>query len=842
MKKNKKQKSTKSPNKIKQKSRSEKNPQKNSLIFAGIIAAVSFLINIFLIPDSAELLFFKIKPYSFYLLNLLLAALIYYSLLTKKHSQNTAKYSFLLLLVLSVLFSFFKVSNNSLPDLINLHEQGSLFIRFLVLPIAILGIISLWQNRTNLKAVIDNSLTNETLKISLFSKAELPYTGAFMVILILSVFTLFYRLDNFDLYSDEAQVTQGAAGYYYTGEFYQYNFATKKLSTGRAYNRAQPHQWLMAQSYKLFGISNWSSRFPSAVFGLLLTALGYFISRFFVKDKLTALLIAFSFVFYFEFLLLERWARMYAILIPLYYITFYYGYRIVNEEMLLINKNLKRNHFISKYLNFNYALLPIFMIFLIINYYLHVNSLFILLSLYLYLLFSFIIYKEKRYLTALIIGVFILILSYLFVPNIKGISNYIHFFTGTYSNLYTHFFFAYPLGVYAGVIITVIALAVLILIDNRNAKKVYLYLLINVVGAWFLFAYVINYSVSFRYMSFMSPVAIMLIIAVFVLIIKALYRSFIKYILIGLLTLSVLIHFSYRYNDLYVQNFSSPAHPSIAWKTIVKNYKKGEIIYRHWGPSLYFQGIDTSATFLDIGSSKGKAFSEIYDTLKNHNGGWLTWHTFNTWRMDTKLVDYANLYFEKLHGQGIDNTNVEVFHYTDSMLVDTIRFQYERLIPYANLNLKNTYSIGFWINLDKTNLNPPILFLNNNKNIIYFNLEKDNTFKIAYQKKILSIPDFPTNKWHYLTFIQNSENKTLGIYLDGKQILSLSFIPEQMPIVKFKVNLKFKGQLDDIRIYNIALNPQEILFIMKNRNNINSENIWFNNKPLNTLYHWKKKL
>jgi len=657
----------------------------------------------------------------------------------------------------------------------------------------------------------------------------------------MSAITLFYRLDYFDLYSDEAQVTQGAAGYLYSGEFYQYNFATKKLSTHRAYNRAKPHQWLIAQSYKLFGISNWSSRFPSAVFGLLLTALAYFISRFFIRDKLTALLISFSFVFYFEFLQLERWARMYAILIPLYFITFYYGYRIVNENLVLINKNLKNDHFIKKYLNFNYALLPIFTIFLIINYYLHINSLFILLSLYLYILLSFILYKDKRYLAALIIGIFILILSYFLVPNIKGIGNYIQFFTGTYSKLYTHFFFGYPIGIYTGIITMGIAFAILFLINNKKAQNSYLYLFINIITAWFLFSYLLKYSVSFRYMSFLSPIAITLITAVFVLIAKTLYNSIIKSILIGLFILSALVHFSYRYNDLYQQNFSSPARPSIAWKTIVNNYKKGEIIYRHWGPSFYFQGIDTNAIFLDIGSSKGKAFSEIYDTLIKHKAGWLTWHSFNSWRMDTELIDYANLYFEKLHGQGIDNTHVEVFHYTDSMLVDTMRFKYERFIPAANLNLKNTYSIGFWINLDKTNINPPVLFLNNGKNILEFILKANQTFTVNSSNGQILIPDFPLNKWHYLTFIQSAKNKSFSVYIDGNLIQTKNFIPEQMPIVKFRVNPEFKGKLDDIRIYERILSPQEIIFIMKNRNNQNSENLWFNNKPLNTLYHWKKK-
>ncbi len=840
MKKNKRQKSSQPVNQIKQKKISVKKTEKNIPALAIIIALVTFFLNIFLIPDKAELLFFKINSYFFYILNLFLSGLIFYSLSNKKHSENIAKYSFLLLLISSILLNFFKGSSKSPPDLINLHEQLSLFATFIILPAIVLGVIALWLDKNKLRTVINNIFSEDKPKIKLFSKPELPYTGTFIIILGISVITLFYRLDGFDLYSDETQVTQGAAGYLYSGEFYQYNFATQKLSTNRTYNRARPHQWLIAQSYKIFGVSNWSSRLPSAIFGLLLTALGYFISRFFIRDKLSALLISFSFVFYFEFLQLERWARMYALLIPVYLFTAYLLFRFINEKSYLVDKKFRQNQLITEYLNFNYLLLLVVLPFLILIYYLHTPAVFVLVVLYIYAIVGYLVFRDKKFLTMIFVGLILGIIGYNTIPNVNALDR-INFFTGKYSDLYTHFFFNYPFSVQTGIVLTIIAVALLFFIKNNSFRKIYIYLLINVAFGWFLFAYLIKYSASFRYMSFLSPLVIILLISTFVLVIKTLYNKAIRIFLLFLLSVSVLFHYSNRFDNLYVKNYAFPARMSVAWKDIVSNYKKGEIIYRHWGPSYYFRGIDTTAKFMELGSRQGKPFAEIYDTLKKYPSGWLTWHSYHAWRMDPKLVDYANLYFEKLHGQGIDNTNVEVFHYTDSMLVDTIRFQFERLIPYANLNLRNTCSIGFWINIDKTNNNPPFLFLNNNENILYFGLDKNKSFKISYQNKQLSIPDFPVNKWHYLTFIQNAKDKTFSIYLNGQQIQSKSFIPEQLPIVKFKVNPQFKGQLDDIRIYNIALNSQEIMFIMKNRNNTNSENIWFNDKPLNTLYHWKKK-
>lgn len=839
MKKNKKQKSSKQTSKSPHRKISQEKTNGKVSIFALVIAFISFFLNVFLMPDETELLFFKLNVYLFYALNLILSGLIFYSLSNKKYSKHTAKYSFLLLLIISILYSFFKISSKSSPELINLHEQLSLFVNFLIIPASAQGIISIWQNKNKLNSVINNLFSEENSKPKLFSKKELPYTSAFIIILAMSAITLFYRLDYFDLYSDEAQVSQGAAGYFYSGEFHQYNFATKKLSTNRNYNRARPHQWLMAQSYKIFGISNWSSRFPSAMFGFLLTVLGYFISRFFIRDKLSALLISFSFVFYFEFLLLERWARMYAVLMPLYLVAFYYGHRFINEKCHYFNNKIK-NKFILDYLNFNYKILPIFLFLIVINYYLHINSLFLLLNIYLYTFLAYFLFKEKKYLTAIFSGVIFIIIGYLFVPNIKGISGIIEFSTKN-AAIYKHFFFGYPFNSSVGIILSITAIFIQFLINKQEAKKNLSYLLLSTIIGWLVFGYLIKYSFSFRYMSFLSPMAIIIIIAVYILILKTLYNRWINFLLISALISSVLVQFSFRYNDLYIQNYASPARPSIAWKDIINNYKKGEIIYRHWGPSFYFRGIDTSAKFIELGSRKGKAFAEIYDTLKNHDSGWLTWHSFHTWRMDKKLVDYANLYFDKLHGIGVDQTNVEVFHYTKNMLIDTNEFKYERFIPAASLNLKNTYSIGFWINLNKTNTQAPVLFLNKDQNIIEFALNPDRSFAINYQNQQILIPDFPLNNWHYLTFIQNADNNTFSVYIDEKPVQTKSFTPELMPIVKFKVNKQFKGQIDNISIYEFALNEKEIRFIIKNRSTLNSEDLSFEGKALKTLYHWKKK-
>ncbi|NJO92170.1 MAG: hypothetical protein HC831_26790 [Chloroflexia bacterium] len=117
-----------------------------------------------------------------------------------------------------------------------------------------------------------------------------PTLMLFFTITLLTGGLLFYELDSFDFWSDEKQTTQAAVGYYHTGEYYQWDFIKDEANTGHKYNRALPHVWLVAQSYKLFGISEWSSRFVSAVSGILFIILGFFVALFFTKSRLAAIL------------------------------------------------------------------------------------------------------------------------------------------------------------------------------------------------------------------------------------------------------------------------------------------------------------------------------------------------------------------------------------------------------------------------------------------------------------------------------------------------------------------------------------------------------------------------
>ena len=829
----------------------------NYFLYGLLAGIITFFTNYLYFSTDGDSIFILSKGVLI-LTSVVLSAVIFYSIfkVEEKQTANISKYTFLLLLLFSISISLIPIKEYS-NEFVILYQKLIAFQNILILPSIVLGIISLWIHKAKLQELINNlyaekETQKEKLSIKerilnplkqLFSKKELLSTSLLFVIIGISIITLFYRLDYFDLYSDEGTTSQGAVGYYHSGEFKFWNFAQDEL-LDIEYRRAIPHQFLVAQSYKIFGISTWSTRFPSVIFGIILIILGYFVARYYIKDPFAALLIVFSFSLYFEFLLLQRWGRMYAVLFPSFLFLFYLSYRFLTEPLPEKFNKFKEDSFFNKYLNFNYLISPLILIVLILNITLHVNSAIIFAILFLFIIVSVLLFKEKKYIFLIILGTMIIIFQ-VFHPFLFRYKTFT-FFEVDHSDIYLQFFFGYPFSWKTSMVILAIGISALLFAKNKFFTKRYLSLYLAAFFGWIFFALIINFSVSFRYMSFLSPLAIFLIIGLFVIIIKTLFNRYVHILLAVLLIASVLVQFNSRYDDLYVKNFASPAKPSVAWKKIIENYKEGEIIYRHWGTMLYFDDIDSTAKFKSIGSGKKYKLplNILLDSLKNYKSGWLTWNTHNSHVILKNVQDYCNLYFDKVAGYGIDNLGVEIFHYSDSLLVDSTKFAFDRLLPIANLNLENDFSIVFLININEATVGVPFYFTKKNNNYISigFNPVNDNSFLIDYKTDPpikLKSSILTSNKWYHITLYKNA--KQIGLYVDGQLIKNESLNSTLADIVKFKVNTTFNGQINDIRIYDFVLNQKQIQTVIQNTNNKNSEVLISENEEFRTLFHWQKQ-
>ena len=63
----------------------------------------------------------------------------------------------------------------------------------------------------------------------------------------------------------------------------------------------------------------------------------------------------------------------------------------------------------------------------------------------------------------------------------------------------------------------------------------------------------------------------------------------------------------------------------------------------------------------------------------------------------------------------------------------------------------------------------------------------------------------------------------------------------QTDLVKFQVNPTFKGDIDNIRIYDFILNPEQIKEIIKDQKVNNSQDLIINDQKFSALYFWHKR-
>jgi hypothetical protein len=833
------------------KARKEQSPVSNGtetkpIIWAATALLLTIAINYLLaVPYSADMQNMIKLPQDLQILTFVLAIIVFllYFRAKTKLSGNISKYLFLTLFLFSVFVSF-------LTELDFTNKHPNLFLKLygyqvtIIIPTTALGILSLIQHKEKLNAIINRYFSSSETKRTniytfrkIFTRKNLPYTAAFLTLMVVSAFTLFYRLDYFPLYSDEAQVTQGAAGYYYTGEYKQWDFAEKEIEE-QNYNRAKPHQFVVAQSYKLFGISTWSSRLPSVVFGLLFLITGFFTAHFFTKNKFVSLAILILFVFFFEYLQLERWTRMYSMLMFLFLLTALFAYKFVSGKNKLKPSFLKGSESLAPYFDFDYSYLLPFLLMLYISYKIHPNAFVIMPVMLVFVIFSAALFRDKKYFLLSVLGIVLLVVQGIFPFAVNY--GWFTFFEVENSSAYTEFLFGFPFNPPANLVVVLTAVSALFISKNKEFRKKSLFLTATALTAWVLFSYIIQYKFSFRYIAHISPFLIILITSAAFLTAKTLFKTTGSIMLALLITAFAGVHFSEAYSRLYEKNKAAPAKTRTAYGTVIDNYQQGEIIYQHWGPTFYYKDLETAAHKIKL---HGSAFNEFIDTLQTYKKGWVVWSKHNEHVLEPDIVKFSNLYLKKYHGFGTDTTNVEVFRFFDNQTIDTTNFREDIQLPYANLNLEHAYSLAFWINLPETAIQVPFFIRENKQNILKVQPEK-GSIRIAYNDKdVIYTENIADTNWHHIVWYQESGEKgaNFGVLVDGEPTAEIQLSKSAGALVKFKVNKLFDGFLDDIRIYNFVLNKNQTAVIMSSRGIPNTQELMSEGESFSALFHWQKK-
>lgn len=502
--------------------------------------------------------------------------------------------------------------------------------------------------------------------------------GILLSLTILGVILRIYNAGNFDFRVDEFQVIEAAKGYLETQTFYRWDWLenTTRNNTNCTdiifdcyYTRAWLHTLMVTVSFYLFGVSEFSARIPTVFFGSLLIPVFYYFCLYFTKNRSVALYTTIIITIYPWLINYSRYTRMYAVFIPLFLITAYVGYRLLTNVSHFISISIVGKR-IEIPFDWRYSLL--FSGLLIILEHLHINGLIILPSLLVYSIVRYAVYKEKRFRWLSILGITCFISLILFDQFFRIISRYSgHISTENPVYMYIVHMFLYPLGPILGILFSMFCLMyILVYLKNYEITKRTLFLISIVVTSFIFYIFFTDRFDQTRYVSHILPITLITTILGVYYAVSFIPNNRVRILAYTFPLFFAVIVFIAATNTIYNGDRQVGVYTQ-AYKTLVDEYKRGEVIIGQHIQEYYLQGINSQVivkNVLNTNTSIDKDISFLKKNLDQYEGVWVVYSTALSFNISEEFRQYVCNNFEQKHGQScgikIDDTYIDVFYYS----------------------------------------------------------------------------------------------------------------------------------------------------------------------------------
>lgn len=494
------------------------------------------------------------------------------------------------------------------------------------------------------------------------------------VLLAAAAVIYFYRLGSHEFHGDEHQVVDAAAGFYHTGGFHLWNWIADRPRP-ETYTRAAPHTATIAVSYALFGISEWSARLPSALAGVATVPISYGVFAYFTERRWVAAVTTAAVVAYPSLVGIFRWTRMYALLVPLFLLLSYLVCRTLTEENPLDLRNDRANEFVDEYLNFNLGLGLVTLPVLGFASILHVNSLYVVVAGYLFVLYRTFETKERRYVVATVAGLGGLVA----VAAIVRYTGYLDFipaylsFFGEENRAYVDLLLRYPFGATFGGLLAVVGFVVVRTAEDGRLRTKMTFLYVLVAFSLVFLVYIGDRYVSYAYIVHVVPLGIALTLYGFRSVLDDIGSRTIRSLLVVLLVATIATPMvagsdGESYRTLY---FEEDQDFRTAYETIERSYDPAtEALIVQYPRRYYLRDLPANATIVNMESDREYTPTEFRRDLRKYEAGWVAWESGKSYHIRDGIRAYIEEHFVQYHGEGVDDTRVEVYYFNETMVDD----------------------------------------------------------------------------------------------------------------------------------------------------------------------------
>lgn len=454
--------------------------------------------------------------------------------------------------------------------------------------------------------------------------------------------------------NDEFFHLETAQGYLETGDFVMWDFI--KEEPAGEYIRAFPYTWLVAQSFKIFGISEWAGRLPSVFFGILLLPLLYLITLKITKSRLISLLVLVLLVFDNSLIWSSRVCRMYSMLV--FFSTFSTYLIYLGFEQRL------------KFKYYNYLLLAIGLALLGFSYLIHEVALIIGLGFTVYLLINSIYYlfinkeytiKNKYH-----------ILSGLFLITLIGgllFNFFVHPLTTneffTLRDAPNWIYLEYPFNQLQWFELGWLFLILGGLIWKRWDKMKLYYLSLGIPVILF-FVFIAQRYPAKKYVILIVPFLLIFYVdGIYHVFRKLFFKK--KYFYIVLIYAFIVIGPLFSWPGIEASFFMQTARADethhhdfrSAYAYVEQNYRAGEPLLVLRAHSYYFSRSDLN--MIGLGSYKSFTLNELKEYHQDFASGWVIWPKYKDYHLSKEFEQYCDKKMEYI--EDLEQTNMVVYRW-----------------------------------------------------------------------------------------------------------------------------------------------------------------------------------
>jgi 4-amino-4-deoxy-L-arabinose transferase-like glycosyltransferase len=582
--------------------------------------------------------------------------------LVERKKVDRVKVRNILIGLLLIFYLYFSLDNYINVEFLNTHTKELVIV--LLATIAILLTIS------------------KDSKVKVYKPKKIVVITILVLTILLGAGLRLKDAKNLSFTNDEYQVVSAAAGYRYTGTFMYWNFLVDTPDSIQScpelddschyYTRAYPHSMLIALSFHLFGISELSARIPSLIFGILLIPLSFFFAKYMTKRDDVSLMYTFIIAMHGAFINLSKYARMYALVIPITVLSLFFLYKGLFEKP---RKEIP-NKFLNNYFSYRYIELIVGTLLLYIAYLLHINVVVIAPVLFIFIIYKYFSSKEKKYIPIILLGFLFLIITLLnfhtslSIPILNSIFNFISPFE-RYNPEYLQYMVGYPLRVTISIPLILSALFWINKLKIEKQKDNFIFLLICTITVIITFIFIADRYASIVYVSMLMPFSFLLVTWAFFLINEKILPSIKKKNLLVMFFLLLLVFLTNIYGRITASESTPPIDYKRAYSIINENIDpEKDIILGQYLRNYYLDPERINQEIMySLGKNQQQTFEEFLEIVNNAESGYIVWADNKKWHIRPEIRQYCCDNFEQLSGEScsepVNDYRIEIFYFSN---------------------------------------------------------------------------------------------------------------------------------------------------------------------------------